>query len=87
LDEPAPLLKNLKASLKERAPLVIVGPKDSEIDLEKEAYGEKAEPDRPTLRERIEKAALEAGFELKMIRLESFLPGDDIYILETKATD
>jgi SAM-dependent methyltransferase len=87
LDEPAPLLKSLKSSLKKGAPLVIVGPKDSEIDLEKEAFGEKVEPGRLTLRERIEGAAAEAGFELKMIRLESFLPGDDIYILEAKTTD
>ncbi len=86
LDQPAPLLKNLKPSLKLGAPLVIVGPKDSEIDLEKEAFGGKVEPGRPTLRERIERAAAEAGFELKMIRVETFLPGDDIYILKAKMT-
>ncbi len=84
LESPAPLLKNLKPSLKEGAPLVIVGPKDSEIDMEKEAFGEKEEPGRPTLRERIESAASEAGFELKLIRVETFLPGDDIYILQAK---
>jgi SAM-dependent methyltransferase len=82
LDNPTPLLKNLKPSLKPGAPLVIVGPKDSEIDLEREAFGQTVEPGRPTLRERIEAAALEAGFELRLIRVESFLPGDDIYILK-----
>jgi SAM-dependent methyltransferase len=84
LDQPAPLLENLKPSLKPGAPLVIVGPKDLEIDTEKNAFGEQVEPDRPTLRERIEKAAGEAGFELKLIRLESFLPRDDIYILNAR---
>ncbi len=86
LDQPAPLLKNLKPSLKPGAPLVIVDPKDSEIDLEREAFGEIVDPDRPTLRERIENAAFEAGFELKLIRVESFLPGDDIYILRATET-
>ncbi len=85
LDQPAPLLKNLKSSLKDGAPLVIVGPKDSEIDMEREAFGEKVEPGRPTLRERIESAAAEAGLELKLIRVEPFLPRDDIYILKAKS--
>jgi SAM-dependent methyltransferase len=82
LDNPTPLLENLRPSLKPGAPLVIVSPKDADIDLEKEAFGEIVEPGRPTLRERIEAAASGAGFELKLIRVESFLPGDDIYILQ-----
>lgn len=86
LDDPAPLLRNVRPSLRAGAPLVIVDPKDSEIDLETAAFGEAVEPGRPTLRERVEGAASEAGFDLKLIRVESFLPGDDIYILEASAT-
>ena len=84
IDEPAPLLRNLRPSLKTGASLVIVEPKDSEIDNEKAAFGVEVESDRATVRERIEKAAGEAGFELKLIQLESFLPRDDIYILNAR---
>ncbi len=82
LDKPGPLMKNLKASLKSGAPLVIIDPVDSEIDMEREFAGEKIDPDRPTIKQRIEKAAAEAGFEIT--RMETFLPKDYIFILEVK---
>ncbi len=82
LDKPGPLFRNLKSSLKPGAPLVIVDPIDSEIDMEREFVGEKIDPNRPTIKERIEKAAGEAGFEIQ--RVETFLPKDYIFILQVK---
>lgn len=83
LDQPIPLLKNLKPSLRPGATLVILDPPDSEIDEEIVMQGGELSPDRPTIRERIEKGAAEAGFEL--IRTETFLPKDVIYILRVKS--
>lgn len=84
LEKPGPLFKNLKSYLKPGAPLVIVDPIDSEIDMEREFAGEKIDPKRPTIKERVEKAAEEGGFEL--VRLETFLPMDYIFILHVKDT-
>ncbi len=84
LDKPGPLFKNLKSGLKPGAPLVIVDPIDSEIDMEREFVGEKIDPNRPTIKERIEKASGEAGFEI--IGVETFLPKDYIFILKVKNT-
>lgn len=84
LDKPGPLFRNLKSGLKPGAPLVIVDPIDSEIDMEREFAGEKLDPNRPTIKERIEKAAGEAGF--KIVRVETFLPKDYIFILQVKNT-
>jgi SAM-dependent methyltransferase len=82
LDNPGPLFKNLKPSFKAGAPLVIVDPIDSEIDMEREFVGEKIDPNRPTIKERVEKVAGEAGFEI--VRIETFLPKDYIFILKVK---
>jgi ubiquinone/menaquinone biosynthesis C-methylase UbiE len=82
LHKPGPLFRNLKSSLKPGAPLVIVDPIDSEIDMEREFAGEEIDPNRPTIKERIEKAAGEAGFGI--IRIETFLPKDYIFILQVK---
>jgi ubiquinone/menaquinone biosynthesis C-methylase UbiE len=82
LDKPGPLFSNLKFGLKPGASLVIVDPIDSEIDMEREFMGEKIDPDRPTIRERIEQAASEAGFEVT--RVETFLPKDYIFVLNAK---
>jgi ubiquinone/menaquinone biosynthesis C-methylase UbiE len=84
LDKPGPLFRNLKSGLKPGASLVIVDPIDSEIDMEREFVGEKIDPNRPTIKERVEKAAREAGFEI--IRVETFLPKDYIFILHVKNT-
>ncbi len=82
LDKPVPLFKNLKSGLKAGAALVIIDPIDSEIDMEREFVGEEIDPNRPTIKERIEKAAGEAGFEI--MRVETFLPKDYIFILKVK---
>jgi ubiquinone/menaquinone biosynthesis C-methylase UbiE len=82
LDKPGPLFRNLKISLKPGASLVIIDPIDSEIDMEREFVGEKINPNRLTIKERIEKAAEEAGYEI--VRVETFLPKDYIFILQIK---
>ena len=82
LDKPSPLFRNLIPALKPGAPLVIVDPVDSEIDLEREFAGEEIPPDRPTIKQRVETAAEEAGFEL--VKVEDFLPLDYIFILTVK---
>jgi ubiquinone/menaquinone biosynthesis C-methylase UbiE len=84
LDKPGPLFKNLMPSLKPGALLVIVDPIDSEIDKEREHAGEKLDPKRPTIKQRVEKAAQEAGFEI--IRIDDILPKDYIWFLQVKKT-
>lgn len=44
----------------------------------------KRAPSRPTIKEKIENGYAEAGF--KFLRMETFLPKDDIYILRVKDT-
>ena len=82
VDDPAPLLANLRSSLKPGAPLVILDPHDEEIRAEIELRGGDTK-DLPTLKERIEKAAAASGFEIA--RVETFLPKDYIFVLRTKA--
>ncbi len=82
LDNPGPLLKNTVSCLKPGAPLIIIDPIDSEIDMENEFAGVPIDPNRPTIKERVEKAAGEAGFEL--VRVETFLPKDYIFVLQVK---
>jgi len=82
LDKPVPLLKNLKSSLKPGATLVILDPPDDEIDAEIKQMTGKLDPDRPAIKERIVNGGAEAGFEL--VRMETFLPKDTIYILKVK---
>ncbi len=82
LDEPDGLLKNLRPSMKPGAMLVILDPPDEEID--EEFHIDRSNPDVkvPKIRERIEKSAAAAGFEL--VRVETFLPKDLIFILRLK---
>ena len=82
LEQPIPLLRNLKSSLKPGATVVIIDPPDEEIDEEIKAMNGTIEPNRPTIRERIENGAKKAGF--KLVRIETFLPKDSIYILKLK---
>jgi SAM-dependent methyltransferase len=82
LDEPVPLMKNMKASLKPGATVVIIAPPDDEIDAEIKEMKGTVDPDRPTIKERIVKGMGEAGFEL--VREETFLPKDTIYILRVR---
>jgi len=82
LDEPVPLMKNMRASLKPGATVVIIDPLDDEIDAEIKEMKGKLDPDRLTIRERIVQGMGEAGLEL--VREETFLPKDTIYILQVK---
>ncbi len=82
LEQPIPLLKNLKSSLKPGATIVIIDPPDEEIDEEIKEMKGTLDPNRPTIKERIENGANEAGF--KLVRIETFLPKDSIYILKLK---
>jgi tRNA A58 N-methylase Trm61 len=85
LEKPIPLMKNLRPSLKPGATVVILDPPDEEIDEEIKELKGKLDPDRPTIKERIEKGGEEAGFEL--VRIETFLPEDTIYILKVKNSE
>ncbi len=82
LDKPDGLLKNLRPSMKPGATLVILDPPDEEID--EEFHIDRSSPDVkvPKIQERIEKSAATAGFEL--VRVETFLPKDVIFILRLK---
>ena len=74
LDEPIELLKNLRPSLKPGATLVIIDPAP-------ERGGERDSPEATT-KEKLEKDGGEAGYEV--IRVETFLPKDNIFILKAK---
>jgi ubiquinone/menaquinone biosynthesis C-methylase UbiE len=74
LDKPIDLLKNLIPSLKTGATVVIIDPAP-------ERGGEK-DSHRPSTKTSVEKETEKAGFEL--IRTETFLPKDNIFILRVK---
>ena len=76
LSEPVALLKNLIPSLKPGATVVVIDP-----DPEKDRGNPSSEY---TPKEKIEREAGEAGFEL--IRTETFLEKDNIFILRPKGT-
>ncbi|MFC2161415.1 class I SAM-dependent methyltransferase [Acidobacteriota bacterium] len=82
LEQPISLLKNLRTSLKKGATVVIIDPPDEEIDAEIKSMKGSLDPNRPTIKQRIENGASEAGF--KIVRIETFLPKDGIYILELR---
>jgi SAM-dependent methyltransferase len=71
LDEPVALLKNLKPSLRPGATVVI-------LDPDPQRNGEK-DSDRPSSEASVRKEAEAAGFEL--VKVETFLPRDTIFIL------
>jgi len=72
LEEPVVLLRNLKPYLKQGATVIIVDPAV-------ERGGEKDSPEATT-KEKVAKDGGEAGYEL--IRVETFLSKDNIYILK-----
>ncbi len=76
LAKPAALLKNLIPSLKPGATVVVVDP-DPEKDRDR--WGRES-----TSKDEIEKEAGEAGYEL--IRVETFLARDNIFILKVKTS-
>jgi len=76
LSKPVELLKNLIPSLKPGATVVIVDP-----DPEKDKGLPASES---TLPDKMRREAAEAGFEI--VRTETFLPMDNIFILRLKAS-
>ena len=82
LDQPLSILKNLKHSLKPGATVVILDPPDAEIDEEIKMDTGKFDPNRPTIKERIETGAAATGY--KVVKILTFLPKDTIYILQVK---
>ena len=82
LDKPDELLKGLRPAMKAGATLAILDPRDDEND---EEFGiDRSKPDVkiPLIKERIEKSAKGAGSEL--VRVETFLSNDYIFILKVK---
>jgi ubiquinone/menaquinone biosynthesis C-methylase UbiE len=82
IEKPDQLLINLKKSLKPGALLVILDPVDKEIDEEFHIDRNTPGAKPPTIKERIEKSAGISGFEI--VRVETFLPKDFIFILKVK---
>ena len=74
LEKPVELLKNLKTSLKSGATVVILDPA---VDR-----GGERDSEHPTTREKVSQDAELSGYEL--IRVETFLTKDNIYILKIK---
>lgn len=84
LEKPVPLMKNMIPSLKPGAPLIILAPPDYEIDEEIKEMKGKLPPDRLTIRQRIEKAAADSGFELE--KTDNSLPKDTFFFLKVKTS-
>jgi ubiquinone/menaquinone biosynthesis C-methylase UbiE len=83
IEQPDKLLMNLKKDLKSGAQLVILDPRDKFIDEEFGIDRSKQGVNKPTIMERVERSAMEAGYDL--VKVETFLPDDYIFILKPKA--
>lgn len=79
IESPDKLLENLKNSMKKGSTLVIVDPVDRLIDEEFGIDRSKAGNMSPTIRQRIEKSAANAGYEL--VKTDTILPDDYIFFL------
>lgn len=84
IENPDKLLLNLKKSLKPGSKLVILDPRDEEIDREFGIDRSKPNSKIPTITERIQKSANVAGY--KLIKVDTTLPRDYIFILEPQIT-
>lgn len=84
IENPDNLLLNLKRSLKPGSKLVILDPRDEEIDREFGIDRSKPNSKIPTITERIQKSANVAGY--KLIKVDTTLPRDYIFILEPQTT-
>lgn len=80
IENPDNLLKNLKESLRPGSKLVILDPRDEEIDREFGIDRSKPGIKPPTITERINKSAYNAGYML--VKVDTILPHDYIFILE-----
>ena len=84
IEKPDNLLINIKKSLKPGSKLVIVDPRDEEIDREFGIDRSKSDSKIPTITERIQKSADVAGYRL--VKIDTILPHDYIFILEPQTT-
>lgn len=82
---PDNLLANIKKSLKPGSKLVILDPRDEEIDREFGIDRSGSESKIPTITERIQKSANAAGYTL--VKIDTTLPHDYIFILESQPTN
>lgn len=80
LEKPDKLLENIRKSLKPGAMLVILDPVDVEIDREFGIDRSKPDVNTPTIRERINISARNAGYDV--IRVDTSLPSDLIFFLK-----
>jgi SAM-dependent methyltransferase len=80
IENPDNLLRNLKNSLKPNSRLVILDPRDEEIDREFGIDRSNPESKVLTIEERVQKSAKAAGYDL--IKVDTSLPHDYIFILE-----
>jgi len=83
IENPDNLLINLKKSLKPGSRLVILDPRDEEIDREFGIDRSKTGIIIPTIKERVQKSAKATGYEL--IQVDTILPHDFIFVLEPKS--
>ena len=83
IENPDNLLINLKKSLKPGSRLVILDPRDEEIDREFGIDRSKTGLKIPTIKERVQKSAKAAGYEL--IQVDTILPHDFIFVLEPQS--
>lgn len=83
IENPDNLLINLKKSLKPGSRLVILDPRDEEIDREFGIDRSKTGLKIPTIKERVQKSAKAAGYEL--IQVDTTLPHDFIFVLEPQS--
>lgn len=84
IEDPDILLANLKKSLKQGSHLVILDPRDDEIDRE---FGiDRSKPvSVPTILKRIQNSAKASGYQL--VKTDTTLPHDYIFILEPRSTE
>jgi tetratricopeptide (TPR) repeat protein len=80
IEKPDALLINLKKSLKPGSSLVILDPRDEMIDREFGIDRSKPGVTTPVIKERIQKSALNAGYEI--VKTDTILPLDYIFILK-----
>lgn len=80
IEKPDKLLENIKKSLKPGATLVIIDPVDEEIDREFGIERNKPGVKPPTIRERVAKSAITAGYDV--IKIDSSLSRDLIFVLK-----
>lgn len=80
IEKPDNLLINLRTSLKPGSKLVILDPRDEEIDRE---FGiDRSQPglQKPTIKERVRNSAKAAGYDI--VRIDTILSHDYIFILD-----